>query len=167
MSDRVDINEGKTGANGVPAAIAGLVGVVMITINIWISIVFFVFCAIMASVTEGIEFNVSKRKYRKYYNLFGLRSGRWKLIPLAHEVVLRLNIEGYYVRRWLPRGARDSKTVQERIITFDIQLEKDSGQEVFYQFYQYQHARKALETISSILQIPMQDHVEEQIESRQ
>jgi hypothetical protein len=166
LLDRIDINEGKTGANGVPAAFAGLIGVVMITVNIWVSVIFFVICGIMASVTEGIEFNTTKQKYRKYYDLFSLRTGKWKSIPSATEVDLKLNIKSFFVTRWLPSGPRDSGPARERIITFNIILESENGPVIFYEFYKYEHARKALETISEALKISMQDHVEEQMNER-
>jgi hypothetical protein len=166
LTGRIDINEGKTGANGVPAAFAGLLGVVLLTVNFWISVGFFVLCAIMASVTEGVEFDATNKKYRKYYALFKLKTGTWKRIPEAVEVDLKLNIRSFFVTRWLPSGRSDSGPARERIITFNIVMQSSNGNHVFYEFYKYNHARQALETISSIMQIPMQDHVEEQMNER-
>lgn len=166
MTSRIDINEGKTGANGVPAAFAGLLGVVLLTVNFWISVGFFVLCAIMASVTEGVEFDATNKKYRRYYALFTLKTGSWKRIPEAVEVDLKLNIRSFFVRRWLPSGRSDSGPARERIITYNIVLETSRGQYVFYEFYKYKHAKLAMETIGSIMQIRMQDHVEEQMNER-
>lgn len=166
MLDRIDINEGKTGANGVPAAFAGLLGVVLLTLNFWISLGFFGICALMSLVTEGIEFDTTNKRFRKYYGLFKLKTGTWKKIPVAKEVDLKLNIRSFSVTRWLPSGPGESGSARERIITFNIILETITGQQVFYEFYQYNHARKALEAIGTILQIPMQDHVQEQMDER-
>lgn len=166
MSDRIDINEGKTGANGVPAAFAGLIGVVLITIDFRISLVFFGICALMSLVTEGVELDTTNKRFRKYYALFKLKTGSWKRIPPAKEADLKLNIRSFFVKRWLPSGPGDSDSVRERIITFNIILETETGQEVFYEFYKYNHARKALEAIGMMMQIPIQDHVEEQMEER-
>lgn len=166
MTERIDINEGKTGANGVPAAFAGLIGVILLTVNFWVSLLFFGICAIMSLVTEGVELDGSKKRYRRYYALFNFKTGSWKSIPRAKEVDLKLNIRSFSVTRWLPSGPGESGSARERIITFNIILETETGQQVFYEFYKYNHARKALEAIGSILNVPMQDHVEEQMEER-
>lgn len=162
----IDINEGKTGANGVPAAIAGFIGVLFLVFYPLISIIFFVICGIFASITEGVEFDLKTKKYRKYYDLLGLRSGTWKLIPNTLKVNLKLNIESFQVKRWLPRDVRDNDKATERILTFNIILESGERHIVFYEFYKYNHARKALDTISTLLQIPMQDYVQEQMDKR-
>jgi hypothetical protein len=82
------------------------------------------------------------------------------------EVDLKLNIRSFTVTRWLPSGRGDSGPARERIITYNIFLETARGQYVFYEFYKYKHAKLALETIGSIMQIPIQDHIEEQMENR-
>lgn len=166
LSERIDINEGKTGANGLPAAFAGLIGVVLLTVNIWLSVVFFVICAIMSLVTEGLELDSSTKRYRKYYAIFTLKSGTWKKIPDAREVELKLNIRSFSVTRWLPAGPRDKGSVRERIMTFNVLLDTPNGQIIFYEFYRYKDARRALEAISLTLNIPICDHVQEKINER-
>lgn len=166
MSDFIDINEGQTGANGVPASIVGLIGLVLLTINFWISLLFFGICVVMASMTEGIEFDRPNKKYRKYYALFSLKSGSWKKLPAANGVALIMNIRSFSVTRWLPSSVRSSGSVRERILTFNIILESFNGQELLYEFYNYNHAKLALEAIGSILDVPSQDHVEVKINER-
>lgn len=161
MVELIDINEGKTGANGLPAALVGGLGVALLTVNIWISVLCFVLCVLMASVTEGVAFDVTNKKYRKYYALFNWKSGSWKDLPQATQVDLKLHIRSFSVTKWLPKSPKDTGRARERVLTYTISFENSGA--VFYEFNKYVHARKALEALSEILQVPMQDYIEEQL----
>jgi len=51
-------------------------------------------------------------------------------------------------------------------MTFNVLLDTPNGQIIFYEFYRYKDARRALEAISLTLNIPVCDHVQEKINER-
>jgi len=165
MSEFIDVNEGSRGSNVVPAAIFGAAGVGLLTVSIFFSVLCFLLCALFASITEGIQFRPSDRSYRKYYDCFGLRIGKWQVLPPALSVELVMRIRKSAVTRWLPRSARyqDQLPVKEKLLTFDIILNTDSEELRFYEFNKYKKARLALLAIQEILKVPVQDHFLEQL----
>jgi len=164
--NKVDINEGTTGANGVPAAICGFIGVLFLVFYPLIAVFFFLICAIMSMLTEGIEFDTETKQFRKYYDLFGLRSGQWKPLPKMDSLSLKLHVRSFKVKRWLPRSDRDSNFGTESVKTFNLNLVLGNEETVLYEFYKYNHGRKALEALGALMQIPFKDYFQEQIDSR-
>ncbi len=73
MSEHIDISEGTTGSNGVPAAIFGAAGVGLLTVSFVYSVLCFIICALFAGMKEGIEFRSKNKTYRKYFDCFGFR----------------------------------------------------------------------------------------------
>ena len=168
MSDLVDINEGTTGSNGIFAALFGAAGVGLLTVTTIGSIFCFVICAFLAGITEGVEFRISDRSYRKYYAILGMKIGRWYPILNVKSAELVLRIRKTTSRRFLPKSVKfsDQQRVQESILTFDILLIYSGTEKTrFYEFNTYSKARRTLETIEEIFQIPVKDHYLEQLNS--
>lgn len=160
----VDINEGRTGANGVPAAIAGFIGLLFLVYYPLIAFLFFGICAFLATITEGIIIDTKLKRYKKYYRLAGLRTGNWNYFKNVEAIELKLNIDSVRVTRWLPSGrSNESGYATEKSSTFNILLKEDQNIEVLYEFYKYKHALKALDTISELFDIEKRDYFKEQL----
>jgi hypothetical protein len=158
----VDINEGRTGANGVPAAITGFIGLLFLVYYPLIAFLFFGICAFLATITEGIIIDTKLKRYKKYYGLIGIRVGMWKYFNKAESIQLKRNIDAVRVTRWLPSGkSNESGYATEKSSTFNILLKENGDTEILYEFYKYKHALLALNTISQLLQIEKRDYFEE------
>jgi hypothetical protein len=160
----VDINEGRTGANGVPAAIAGFIGLLFLVYSPLIAFMFFGICAFLATITEGIIIDTKLKRYKKYYRLAGLRTGNWNYFKSVECIELKRNIDSVRVTRWLPSGkSNESAYATEKSSTFNILLKENGDTEILYEFYKYKHALLALNTISTLLQIEKRDYFEEDL----
>ena len=165
MSEHIDISEGTTGSNGVPAAIFGAAGVGLLTVSFVYSVLCFIICALFAGMKEGIEFRSKNKTYRKYFDCFGFRIGKWRELPVVRSAELVMRIRKTAVKRWLPASARyqDHLPVKEKLLTFDILLNTETKEQRLYEFNKYKSARKALLALEEILQIPVQDHFLDQL----
>ena len=168
MSEHIDISEGTTGSNGLPAAIFGAAGVALLTVSIGFSLLCFGICILFAGMKEGIEFRRSDKTYRTYYDCFGLRTGKWKTLPIVKSADLIMRIRKTTVTRWLPASARyqDNLPANEKLLTFDILLNTETEEQRFYEFNRYKAARKLLLTLEELLQVPVQDHFLEKLNEK-
>lgn len=165
MSEHIDISEGTTGSNGLLAAIFGAAGVALLTVSMGFSLLCFGICILFAGMKEGIEFRRSDKTYRTYYDCFGLRTGKWKTLPIVKSAEQIMRTRKTTVTRWLPASARyqDHLPANEKLLTFDILLNTETKEQRLYEFNKYKSARKALLALEEILQIPVQDHFLDQL----
>lgn len=118
---------------------------------------------------SGIEIDVSKKRYRKYSALYNFNFGEWKEFGQIARVELMLSIEssrlimplghglGGNAQFYGQQGSLKSKT-------YDIVLtESDGKNELFYEFLEYDLAKKCFRAITESLQVEAHDKVAEKI----
>lgn len=154
----ITISEGKTNALVLPAILILLIGIPFCIFLPLVGIPILLFGLSLFMSTTGLEIASSGKRYRKYTDYFGMRSGAWVTIDSVVLVELKLSVESTTYQH------RNSRTTLKSV-TYDLFLQDEFGKEqMIYEFLAYKPAKEALNAFADIKQIEAIDRIAAKIQ---
>lgn len=165
MNNLTDINEGYTNNLLVHGVFGIILSIPFFFLSILLGILLIALCISLFTTTNGILIDPGKMQYKKYNSWLGFKVGKWQHLSDLNSAKLILSVETVKLINiiTLPRAKEAAKSR-----TFDIVITDSlSNTTLLYDFLTYKNARKALECLSSISGVAIEDKVRDKIAANQ
>lgn len=165
MTSLTDINEGFSNNLLVHGVFGIILSIPFFFLSILLGVLLVALSISLFTTTNGILIDTGKMEYKKYNGWFGFKVGKWQHLSNLNSAKLILSVETVKLINiiTLPRAKEAAKSR-----TFDIVLTDNlNNTTLLYDFLTYKNARKALECLSAIPGIVIEDKVRDKIAANQ
>lgn len=117
---------------------------------------------------NGLELDVSKKRYRVFGTFYGFRFGRWYSYSNPLAIRINLSSENHHFEGFVGGGMPGAylPKLSGKSLTYNVYLETDKGDCLLFESLSYKFAQKIAKGLQGRYQIELKDTIAEKLRNR-